>query len=227
MLRLLAGACAVLLVASASALSAAEAAKCDVTATLLDPNEPSADADLARGIVCLAQPISVKEGSAATAKPTATDTKAAKQIIVLAAKIIGNGSPMIAARPKGGTPWVDLPPQRDKIAAAEGTITAPAEPSNQATAAAPETTLPGSKPMAAAHIIDPKEPAKKATIDEGATQPENPDTNATRAMIIACQSRALLGDPKDSATPASIKCNAAPWSKHQVIELAAKIIGNG
>jgi len=77
--------------------ASAEDCLSDVTPELLNPDNPSPSQDLGRGIGCLAQLISVDVSG--IAEPTAEDIAAARKVIILANKIIGNGSPMAA--PKG------------------------------------------------------------------------------------------------------------------------------
>ncbi|QFY63310.1 hypothetical protein FZ934_23795 (plasmid) [Rhizobium grahamii] len=83
--------------------ASAEDCSASLTAELLNPASASRNSELGQGIACLAQPISV-ERSGVNA-PTPDDIAAAKKIIILAGKIIGNGSPAAAGKgPKVITP---------------------------------------------------------------------------------------------------------------------------
>lgn len=72
--------------------ASAEDCSTSLTAELLNPDSVSRSADLGQGIACLAQPISVEKSGVNA--PTADDIAAAKKILILAVKIIGNGSPV-------------------------------------------------------------------------------------------------------------------------------------
>ena len=70
--------------------------KAEVTPDLLDPKIESKNRDLAKGIVCFALPINIE----VSVTPTPDDIKAARNIVILAGKIIGNGSPIASAGAK-------------------------------------------------------------------------------------------------------------------------------
>ncbi|KQV82062.1 hypothetical protein [Rhizobium sp. Root1220] len=76
------------------------AAECEINVTkeILDPNVVSPNGDLAQGIVCLAIPVTIEASD--QGRPTADDATAARNIVVLANKIIGNGSPADPTNPK-------------------------------------------------------------------------------------------------------------------------------
>ncbi|KRB55237.1 hypothetical protein ASE04_05895 [Rhizobium sp. Root708] len=76
--------------------ASAEDCSASLTAELLNPDSASRDSELGQGIACLAQPISVEK--AGVNQPTADDMAAARKIIVLAGKIIGNGSPVVSGK---------------------------------------------------------------------------------------------------------------------------------
>lgn len=76
--------------------SAGQTANCSVTDALLDKGTISTTQALKDGILCLANQISQTNDQPGV-KPKPVDEQAAKKIIILASKIIGNGSPVAAA----------------------------------------------------------------------------------------------------------------------------------
>ncbi len=81
----------------------ASADECEIKVTpeLLNPESRSQNTDLGKAIVCVALPITE---NASTGKPSPDDAAAAKAIVILANKIIGNGSPVASKTPKLLTP---------------------------------------------------------------------------------------------------------------------------